>query len=252
MNWLRSFLSNESVFGRIMWRLGILIGANLLFVVLSIPIVTIGAANAALHYTMLKTLRSDGQIQLFSTFFRGLKENFKQATLVWLILLALAAVLGLEMFWCAQFEAPLRWFSYGLLALLMVELVIGIYIFPTLVAFKASIRELAMDSVFFAIRRPHYLLLILFVNLFPLALTYIYYQYLPMAAFLWAMIGFSAVAMFTDSLLVKQFKPYLPIVDAAGDIIPEDELNDPDIISAGAADTMDERTTLREIRKNIV
>ncbi len=250
MNWLRSFLSNESVFGQIMWRMGVLIGANLLFIVLSIPIVTIGAAGAALHYTMLKTLRSDGQIQLFSTFFRGLKENFKQATIVWLILLALAAVLGLELFWCSQFTAPVRWFGYGLLALLVIELVVGIYIFPTLVAFKASLKELAMDSIYFAIRRPHYLVLILFVHLFPLALTYIYYQFLPLAAFLWCMIGFSAIAMFTDSLLVKQFKPYLPLVDAAGDIISEDELDDPNLVSAGAADNMDERTTLKEIRKH--
>ena len=252
MNFLRTFLSNDSVFGRIMWRCGILIGANLLFIVLSIPIVTIGAANAALHYTMLKTLRSNGQIPLFSTFFAGLKENFKQATIAWLILLALAAVLVLELFWCSQFAAPVRWFGYGILALLFVELVVGLYLFPTLVAFRGSLKQLAMDSVYFAIRRPHYLLLILFVSLFPPALTYIYYQYLPLAAFLWCMIGFSAIAMFTDSLLVKQFIPYLPMVDAAGDIIPEDELDDPNLISAGASDTMDERTTLREIRKHVV
>ena len=250
MNWLRSFLSNDSVFGQIMWRCGVIIGANLLFIVLSIPVVTVGAAYAAMHYTMLKTLRGNGQIRLFPTFWEGLKQNWKQATVAWLILLVIAAVLVLELFWCSQFAAPVRYFGYGLMALLFMLVVVALYLFPTMVAFEATLKQLVMDSIYFAIRRPHYLIIILFANIFPVALTYMYYEYLPLAAFLWCMLGFGAIAMFTDSLLVKQFKPYLPEVDAAGDIIPEDMLDDPDLVVAGSEDAMDERKTLREIRKH--
>ena len=250
MNWLRSFLSNDSVFGQIMWRCGVIIGANLLFIVLSIPMITAGAAYAAMHYTMLKTLRGNGQIRLFPTFWEGLKQNWKQATIAWLILLVIAAVLVLELFWCSQFAAPVRYFGYGLMALLFVLLVVALYLFPTMVAFEATLKQLVMNSIYFAIRRPHYLIIILFANIFPPALTYMYFEYLPLAAFLWCMLGFGAIAMFTDSLLVKQFKPYLPEVDAAGDIIPEDMLDDPDLVVAGSEDAMDERKTLREIRKH--
>ena len=250
MNWLRSFLSNDSVCGQIMWRCGVIIGANLLFIVLSIPVVTVGAAYAAMHYTMLKTLRGNGQIRLFPTFWEGLKQNWKQATIAWLILLVIAAVLVLELFWCSQFAAPVRYFGYGLMALLFVLVVVALYLFPTMVAFEATLKQLVMDSIYFAIRRPHYLIIILFANIFPVALTYMYFEYLPLAAFLWCMLGFGAIAMFTDSLLVKQFKPYLPEVDAAGDIIPEDMLDDPDLVVAGSEDAMDERKTLREIRKH--
>ena len=250
MNWLRSFLSNDSVFGQIMWRCGVIIGANLLFIVLSIPVVTAGAAYAALHYTMLKTMRGNGQIQLFRTFWDGLKQNWKQATIAWLILLALLAVLVLELFWCSQFAGLVRYFGYGLLALMFVVLVVALYLFPTMAAFEATLKQLVMDSIYFAIRRPHYLIVILFANIFPVALTYMYFEFLPLAAFLWCMLGFGAIAMFTDSLLVKQFKPYLPEVDAAGDIIPEDMLDDPDLVVSGAGDYMDERKTLKEIRKH--
>ena len=69
---------------------------SMLFIVLSIPVVTVGAAYAAMHYTMLKTLRGNGQIQLFRTFWDGLKQNWKQATIAWLILLAVLAVLGIS------------------------------------------------------------------------------------------------------------------------------------------------------------
>ena len=250
MNWLRSFLSNDSVFGRIMWRCGIIIGANLLFIVLSIPIVTIGAAYTAMHYTMLKTLRGNGQIQLFPTFWAGLRQNWKQATIAWLILLVILAVLGLELFWCSQFAGPVRYFGYGLMALMFIAIVVALYLFPTMAAFEATLKQLVMDSIYFAIRRPHYLILILFVNIFPLALTYTSIEFLPLAAFLWCMLGFGAIAMFTDNLLVKQFKPYLPEVDAAGDIIPEELLDDPDLVVSGAEDSMDERKTLKEIRKH--
>ena len=37
MNLIRSFLDNDSVFGKLMTRCGILIGANLMFILFCIP-----------------------------------------------------------------------------------------------------------------------------------------------------------------------------------------------------------------------
>ncbi|MCD7867186.1 MAG: YesL family protein, partial [Clostridiales bacterium] len=52
-------LDNDSAFGKIMTRCGILIGANVMFVIFSIPVVTIGPAWTALHFVMMKTLQSE-------------------------------------------------------------------------------------------------------------------------------------------------------------------------------------------------
>ena len=64
---------------------------NILWLVCSLPIVTIGASTTALFYVTLKMAedRDDGLTRMF---FKAFRENFKPATKLWLILLA---VLGL-------------------------------------------------------------------------------------------------------------------------------------------------------------
>ena len=48
MNLVGGFLSNESMFGRLMTKLGTIIAINILFVVSCVPFVTVGAAAAAM------------------------------------------------------------------------------------------------------------------------------------------------------------------------------------------------------------
>lgn len=221
MRWIQSVLDNNSVFGRLMTRCGILIAANLLFILFSIPIVTAGASFAALYYTMLKVLRGEDELNPFRTFWQGFRENFKQGTFAWLILLVLGIFLALEVFWCGQFTGPVALFRYGLYALLFIEAVTASYLFPVMAAFRATLPQLVQDSIFFAIRRPVTLALVLFVNFVPLALTYVDYGHLPVYAFLWCVVGFAAVAMCNSSLLIKQFAPYLiPVEGDAEDGMP--------------------------------
>ena len=86
---IQSLISNESLFGRIMTRIGTVIAANMLFILFSMPVVTAGAALAGLYHTMLKMLRSKDAINPFKQFWKGFTGNFKQATIAWLIALFL-------------------------------------------------------------------------------------------------------------------------------------------------------------------
>ena len=77
-----SLISNDSRFGKLMTKLGIIIIGNILFVLFSLPVVTIGASWAALSHVMLKAQRSNGVTNPFKQFWIGFKSNFKQATVV--------------------------------------------------------------------------------------------------------------------------------------------------------------------------
>lgn len=213
MRFLRGIFDNDSVFGQTMTRCGTLIGANLLFLLFSIPVVTIGASLSALYYTMLKCLRYKQVDGLFSTFWEGFRDNFRQATVAWLGILALAFFLVLEIFWCTQFTGFVAYFRYGLYVLLSMEILIALYLFPVMAAFRGSLPQLMKNSILFVGRRPLDLLQILFVHIMPMVLTYTNIRFLPLFAFLWTAIGFSAIAMFGSSLLLKQFLPYLSSED---------------------------------------
>lgn len=62
-----------------------LIVVNLLWVLCSLPLFTIGASTCAACYVCLKLL-NDEEGNLFTWFFKSFKENFKQGTIMWLFI----------------------------------------------------------------------------------------------------------------------------------------------------------------------
>ena len=70
-----------------------LIYLNLLTFVCCIPIITIGASMTALNYVVLKMVRNEDS-HLTRQFFKSFKQNFKQATIIWLIILLAIIVLA--------------------------------------------------------------------------------------------------------------------------------------------------------------
>ncbi|MBR3077718.1 MAG: YesL family protein [Oscillospiraceae bacterium] len=216
---INAFLFNESSFGKLMTKLGIIIGANLMFVLFCMPVVTIGAAWAALDHVMLKTLRGDGVLNPFKQFWAGFKSNFKQATIAWLAVLAVAALGWVDVRFLLHMGGAMVKFRYAIYAVGVVLLIGVIYLFPTMAAFANRLPVLFRSGYYFAFKKPLKLLVLLFFHVFPLLLSYLDAQMMPLYAFIWTFFGFGAIAMLTAKLLLPQFKPLLPLVDDAGDFI---------------------------------
>ena len=68
---------------------------SVLWIVFSIPIITMGASSTALYATVLKYIRRD-EGYLWRTFWEAFKENLKRSTLAWLPALALLALLTVD------------------------------------------------------------------------------------------------------------------------------------------------------------
>ena len=65
---------------------------SLLWLLFSLPVITIGASSAALYATVYKYLRKD-EGHLWRTFWTAFRENLRRSTLVWLAALAVMGVL---------------------------------------------------------------------------------------------------------------------------------------------------------------
>ncbi len=74
-----------------MGRLADFIILNLLWVVCSIPIITIGASTTALYTVMLKLVKNE-EGYIAKGFLKAFKENFKQSTIMWIIFLLISIV----------------------------------------------------------------------------------------------------------------------------------------------------------------
>ena len=110
---------------------------NILWLVCSLPIVTIGASTTALFYVTLKMAedRDDGLTRMF---FKAFRENFKPATKLWLILLAVGSFLAADGFVLRRMWSE-NIFDAAHCSLLVRAVLYGIvllYAFPLLARFE--------------------------------------------------------------------------------------------------------------------
>ena len=87
--------SYDSKFSQIMLKLCYGCYLNLLWMVCSLPVFTAGAATAALYDVTLRLAREE-EPPLTARFFKAFRENFRQATILWLILLGIGVLLGAD------------------------------------------------------------------------------------------------------------------------------------------------------------
>jgi uncharacterized membrane protein YesL len=93
---MRNLFDQEGPVMRALTDLSTLVFLNILTLLLSIPIVTAGAALAAMHYVIIEMIEERGG-SLPGEFWKRFKENLKNATPIWLILLAAAGFLYADM-----------------------------------------------------------------------------------------------------------------------------------------------------------
>ena len=87
---------------------------NIITLICCVPIITIGPAITAMHYVLLRMYR-DEEGYVVKSYFKSFKENFKQATLIWLIYLAVILVVGLDAWIVAKGGMEIgKFFKYGL------------------------------------------------------------------------------------------------------------------------------------------
>lgn len=103
---MNSIFSLDSTFMKYANKFADLMFLNIIAVIFCIPIFTIGAAMTAMHTMLLKIYR-DEESYVIRGFIKAFKENFKQATIIWLIYLLFGLVLALDFFYMRNYSLDL-------------------------------------------------------------------------------------------------------------------------------------------------
>ena len=241
--WINGFLDNESTFGRLMGRIAVMIGANLIFVLFCLPVITIGPAFVSLFYVMLETLHKDDVVNPFRTFWKSFKMNLRQGILCTLLFVAAAGLLVLDIRFCTYAGGVLLYFKYGCYALLVLLIIEAVYLMPVMAAFEDTIPHLLRTAFFFAFRRPHKMLLAVALFVVPALVTVLDTRYRPLYGFLWTVIGFGLISMMISELLYRDIEQYLP---------KEEEFSEEGTVEEGSGKNLpakSQRQILREMKK---
>lgn len=192
-----------------------LIYLNILTFICCIPIITVGASMTALNYVVLKMVRNE-EGYITRSFFKSFKQNFKQATVIWLMILAATAVLAGDAFILSYSGLVFpSWLRIAVTVVGVVLMFTLMHVFPVLSRFENSIKNTFKNSLFMGILTFPKTLLMMVCWMVPVVITAFFLQALPLVfAF-----GISGPAFACALLYNKTFKRFEP----AGEIVSDEE-----------------------------
>lgn len=201
-----NFLTSDSWLGRFFNLVFDLVIMHLLWIICSLPIFTIGASTTALYYAFMKRARRD-EGYIWKNFFHSFKADFKQATIIWLILLGVGAILYTDIrigLAATTSLGPVMVFASSLL--LVPYTLILLYIFPVQAKFENRIAANIKNALLMSIANFGYTLLMLVI-----LVTFVFCLVKSKTFMgLFIVCGFSLTAWILSNFFVIIFRKYLP------------------------------------------
>lgn len=151
---MRNILSPDGPFMSLLTKIAYSAYLNVLWLICCLPVFTVGASTTALFYVSLKVAKNE-EGSLTKAFFHSFKENFKQGTKIWLILLALGIVLATDgyIFYHMRFENIFWTIGTAVfLIALAAYLIVLMYIFPLLSRFDNTTGAMFKNALMLGMR----------------------------------------------------------------------------------------------------
>lgn len=201
----------DSPFMQFLTMIGNLMIINILTILLCLPIITAGDAITAMYFVTIKMARGDDPY-IVKAYFKSFKENFKQATILWILMLIVAFILAAD---CrivfVSMEGSFATAMKIIIAVIVIfALMTCLYIFPVLSRFENSIKHTIKNAFLMSILNLPRSVLILVIHLLPALLVLVSTSSIPILFLL----GMSVVAYLCSTQYVKIFKKYEPEEEA--------------------------------------
>lgn len=202
----------DSPLMRFLTKIADLMVLNILFCVTSIPLITIGASWTALYSVTLKMVR-DEEGSVSRSYFRSFRQNFRQATLLWLGVLVVLALLVLDirvLNGMAGGTAP-GLLRVGVEILALLGIMVLQYLFPSLARFEASLADTLKNACMMALAHLPKTALMTAAAVGAVWITLINNTTIAVGLMVWPLIGFALMAFGNSGILRKIFDNYVPI-----------------------------------------
>ncbi len=146
-------------------------------------VVTAGASTTALYYVTLK-MAENKECYLWKSFWKAFRDNAKQSTVIWLIVLVLGIFFGGDLYWYYHLEGPFGTFGFWLFVVLtFLYLLMAVLLFPLSARLDAGVKKQFFFAFMTALKDPGWTLFLLVITLCFLALgIFVFWPLLLFAA----------------------------------------------------------------------
>jgi uncharacterized membrane protein YesL len=178
---------------------------NIIFIICCLPVFTIGASLTALSSVTQKMARKE-EGYILRGFFSSFKQNFIQATAIWLIMVFFGVVFCFDIrFVTVSGDGAI--FNVFRIILLMLGIIFAfefIYVFPVLARFDNSIPNTMRNALLLSVINLPWTLLLILLAAVPPVIGYFYLQ-VGIPFYLFA--GFSLISRISSRIFRKVFDP---------------------------------------------
>lgn len=196
------FFDLDSPLMQVLNKVADLLWLNILTLICCIPIVTAGASLTAMHYMALKIVRNE-ECYITRGFFKSFKENFKQGTVIWLLFLLVALILGGDFY--IMKNSGLQFNKIIQIVITAVGVLVTftyVYVFPVLARFDNTVLRTIKNAFIMSILQFPKTILMIICYLLPIILFAVSMRLIPIIF----LFGLSAPAYLSAMLYNKFFK----------------------------------------------
>ena len=191
-------------------RLADMVILNLLFLLCCVPVITIGASLTALSCVTLK-MKDKEEGYVARTFFRSFRQNFRQATVIWLILLMAAAVMGVDFRILNSLSGvPMLIVRTVVIIGAMIWCMIFFYVFPLLAKFENTITATLKNALLLSLANFPKAILIIVITVGAVILTMWSQMTLVYGILVWLLIGFALLSWINSTLQIRILHQLIP------------------------------------------
>ncbi|WP_161974904.1 YesL family protein [Bacillus timonensis] len=166
--------SHDGRLFKVMEVIGNICFLNVLWLISSLPIITIPVSTAAM-LGVIKDLSEGNEPSLTKAFYRYFKKYFKKSSVIGLLQFLIGVILVADLLVMWNLEGVIRYIMFPLFGLLtMIFLFMSFYIYPLLVDFDMSYKELIKNSFYLCTTRPATpIIMFLFISIIIFTCTFI-------------------------------------------------------------------------------
>lgn len=201
-----NLFSFDSLFWRFLSIVADILTLHFLWIIYSLPIVTIGASTTALYYSCMKRVRT-GEGYAAKNFRKAFRENFRQSTIIWLSLAAAALLFITDIRIGLALNSTFGRFMMISCSLFLIPFVLlCMYIFPVQAKFENCIFDNIKNALLMSIRHFPCSLLLLFIYGTILLLLIFFPPFIG----LYLCCGAGLSAYITSNIFIYIFRKYIP------------------------------------------
>jgi len=184
---------------------------NVLWLLCSVPVVTIGPSTCALFACMLKISRDELSDSTFKTFFKAFKDNFRNAFFYGLIALAALFIVYVDFSFALSQTGTLRTVFLIVSGAASAALLVFVsYVFPLQARYENTFKGQLRNAFLLSFCSPASTILMWIVYAIPVVLLFfVPFNIVLRVGFLFLMFGFSLPAYYNCKTLRKIFDKFV-------------------------------------------